>query len=91
LQFTWHGSKAASNFKKHHVSFDDAATVFGDPFASIFDDPDHSEGERREIIIGHSVSGLLLLVSFTERDDMVRLISARRTDAHERQKYEEKR
>jgi uncharacterized protein len=74
------------------VSFDEAATVFRDPLASIFDDPDHSQGEHREIIIGHSLTGALLLVSFTEpEDDLIHLISARRTDARERRKYEETR
>ena len=64
--------------------------MFRDPLASIFDDPDHSEGEHREIIIGHSLTGVLLLVSFTEHEeDVIRLISARTTDAAERRTYEE--
>jgi uncharacterized protein len=90
MQFSWDRSKAAANVKKHGISFDEAATVFRDPLARIFDDPDHSWGERREIIIGHSALDRLLLVSFSERDEVIRLISARRTDAQERQRYEEK-
>ena len=83
MQFTWDRLKAEANFKKLRVSFDEAATVFRDSLASILDDPDHSVGERREIIIGRG--------SFTERDERIRLISARRTDTRERQKYEETR
>ena len=71
------------------MSFEEAATVFGDPLARIHDDPDHSVGEHREFIIGHSTSHRLLLVSFTERGEAVRIISARRTDAGERHDYEE--
>lgn len=89
MQFTWDPAKALANARKHGVSFDEAATVFGDPLARVHDDPDHSAEEQREIIIGHSTSGRLLLVSFTERGEFVRIISARRPDAEERQKYEE--
>jgi uncharacterized DUF497 family protein len=91
VQFAWDPRKADANFKKHRVSFDEAATVFRDSLASIFEDPDHSIGERREIIIGHSLSGRLLLVSFVERGEATRLISARQTDARERRKHEESR
>lgn len=89
MQFTWDPAKALANARKHGVSFDEAATVFGDPLARVHDDPDHSAEEQREIIIGHSTFGRLLLVSFTERGEFVRIISARRPDAEERQKYEE--
>ena len=90
LRFEWDSKKAASNVKKHGVTFDEAATVFGDPLAVIFDDEDHSQDERREIIIGHSILGQLLLVSFTERDKMVvRIISARKANRRERKDYEE--
>lgn len=92
MQFAWDPAKAEENRRKHRVSFEEAATVFLDDDASIFDDPDHSIGEHREIIIGYSVSGHLLLVSFTEReDDVVRIISARPTDPRERQRHEEAR
>jgi uncharacterized protein len=92
MQFAWDPAKAEENQRKHHVSFEEAATVFLDDGASIFDDPDHSVGEHREIIIGVSVFGHLLLVSFTERqDDVIRIISARPTDARERKRHEEAR
>jgi len=90
LRFEWDSRKAASNVAKHGITFDEASTVFGDPLAAIFDDADHSQDELREIIIGHSVLGQLLLVSFTERDKMVvRIISARKATRRERKDYEE--
>lgn len=91
MQFAWDARKAEANFKKHRVSFDETATVFRDSLASIFEDPDHSLGERREILIGQSLSGRLLLVSFTERGETIRLISARQKDARERRRHEETR
>jgi len=88
-RFTWDPRKAASNFQKHAISFEEALTVFGNPLARIHDDPHHSEREGREIIVGHSTRGRLLLVSFIERPGVIRLISARRATRHERQDYEE--
>jgi uncharacterized DUF497 family protein len=90
LGFTWDHAKAEANQRKHRVSFDEAATVFGDPLARIHGDPDHSTKEAREIIVGHSRRHRLLLVSFTERDDRIRIISARLATRHEREDYEEK-
>ena len=87
-KFTWDPAKAADNLRKHGVPFEEALTVFGDPLARIHDDPSHSDRERREIIVGHSTKGRLLLVSFTERMRVVRLISARRATRHEREDYE---
>ena len=87
-QFTWDPKKAASNLRKHGVSFEEALTVFGDPLARIHDDPFHSERESREIIVGHSTRGRLLLVSFAEQAGAIRLISARRATRHERLDYE---
>ena len=89
MQFTWDPAKARENLRKHGVSFEEATTVFANRLARIFDDPDHSFGERREIIIGHSARERLLLVSFTERGVFTRIISARRPDARERRDYEE--
>jgi uncharacterized DUF497 family protein len=80
---------ARYNLKKHGVTFEEAATVFGDPLAAIFDDEVHSEEEQREIIIGHSAKNRLLLVCFTERAEAVRIISARRATKQERKDYEE--
>ncbi len=88
-EFEWDKDKAAINKQKHKVSFEEAATVFADPLASIFDDELHSEEEQREIIIGHSVKRHLLLVSFTERGGKVRIISARRATKKESRDYEE--
>jgi len=90
LRFEWDPEKAATNFAKHGVSFEEAATVFGDPLAITFADPDHSEGERRLLTFGvSSTQQLLLIVAHTERNRRVRIISARRADKSERRIYEE--
>ena len=92
LHFEWDRRKATTNLRKHGVSFDEASTVFHDPLARIFDDEDHSEDERREMIVGHSVTGRLLLVSFIEwTENVIRIISARPTTMREREDYEENR
>ena len=88
-EFEWDARKAAENLKNHRVSFDEAVTVFADPLANIFDDPDHSDDERRELIIGYSAEQQLLVVSFTERERRTRIISARLATARERKDYEE--
>jgi uncharacterized DUF497 family protein len=90
VQFEWDPAKAAANLANHGVTFEEALTVFMDPLARIYEDPDHSEAERREIIVGHSIDRRLLLVSFVERGEMVRLISARPATKKERRDYEEK-
>ena len=89
MQFMWAPAKARENLRKHGVSFEEATTVFANPLARIFDDPDHSIGEQREIIIDHSARERLLLVSFTERGEFTRIISARSPDVRERRDYEE--
>ena len=76
LFFEWDDAKARSNEQKHGVSFSEAATVFADPLAAILPDPNHSDEEIREIIVGHSNRNRLLLVSFTERGENIRIISA---------------
>jgi len=81
--------QSRGNFKKHGVAFDEALTVFADPLARIFDDPDHSADEPREIIIGYSMKPRLLVVGFTERSGRVRLIHARRATKAERKRHEE--
>jgi uncharacterized protein len=89
LRFEWDRKKAALNFTKHGVSFDEASTVFYDPLARIFDDEDHSEQESREIIIGRSATERLLIVPFTERQsNVIRIISARLATPKERNDYE---
>jgi uncharacterized protein len=83
------GRKASSNLAKHGVAFEDAATVFLDPLAMTFSDPDHSIEERREITIGYTMKGNLVLVSHCERGDGIRIISARHTTKLERRQYEQ--
>jgi uncharacterized DUF497 family protein len=85
----WDQEKATSNLEKHGVSFEEAATVFDDPLYIDFYDPDHSIDEHRYLIIGQSTAGRLLIVSYTERDEVVRLISAREVTSSERRAYEE--
>jgi uncharacterized DUF497 family protein len=70
------------------VSFHEAATIFGDPMALTFSDPDHSEGEDRFLKFGRSVDGHLLIISHTDRGDRIRIISARRATRKERKLYE---
>jgi uncharacterized DUF497 family protein len=89
MQFTWDQKKATSNRRKHEITFEEATNVFSDPHASIFDDPGHSVLEHREIVVGMS-QNRLLLVSFTERQGIIRIISARRATARERKHHEEK-
>jgi uncharacterized protein len=89
MEFEWDESKATANLKKHGVSFKEAETVFDNALAVIFDDEAHSEGERREIIMGHSQNNRLLLISFTERPNAIRLISARLATRGEREDYEQ--
>ena len=89
LQFEWDQGKSAANRKKHGISFEEAMSVFADPLARIFDDPDHSSFEKREIIIGSSGRRRLLLVSFAERESRIRIISARKATRRERIDYEQ--
>jgi hypothetical protein len=88
LPVEWNPFKAELNRQKHGVTFEEATTVFDDPLAAIFDDEAHSLDEIREIIIGYSLQNNLLLVSFTERDGRIRIISARRATAREQRDYE---
>ena len=89
LQFERDARKAKANEAKHGVSFEEAITVFADPLARIFEDAEHSENERREIIVGHSDRQNLILVSFIEAGEWVRLITARKATRTERKDYEE--
>lgn len=90
LKFEWDRKKAQSNRTKHGVSFEEATTVFKDPSAQVFDDEEHSTmNERREIIVGHSILKRLLMVAFVERrQDVIRIISARKATKRERDDYE---
>jgi uncharacterized protein len=89
MEFEWDLPKAITNRQKHGVSFEEAATVFADPLAAIFSDPDHSEDETRELIVGYSDRGRLLIVSFTERPPNLRIISARVTTPNERRIHQD--
>ena len=89
LSFEWDKRKAKSNLRLHGVSFIEASTVFADPLSLTIYDPDHSMTEMRFVDIGASHSGRLLVVSYTERGDRIRLISARAATADERRQYEE--
>lgn len=89
MEFEWDESKATVNLKKHGVSFEEAKTVFDNALAVIFDDEAHSVGEKREIMIGHSRDNRLLLISFTERPNAIRIISARLATRREHEDYEQ--
>ena len=93
--YEWDSEKAAANERKHGVSFDEAKTVFVDPFAETFDDPDHSTDERRFITIGMSAQQRLLFVAHADRGvDRIRIISARvstRGETHAHQERSAKR
>lgn len=89
MEFEADPTKAARNLKKHKVSFEEAASVFGDPTAYTFADPDHSIGENRWLMFGASRKGRLLAVIYTERQGTIRLISARTATKRERKIYEE--
>jgi uncharacterized protein len=87
--FEWDPAKAVANVERHGISFEEAVTVFLDPLAKVHHDPDHSESEPREVLIGHSARHRLLLVAFTDRQGKIRLISARKVTPRERRDYEE--
>jgi len=89
MEFEWNPGKAARNLKDHKITFEEAATVFGDPLSLTLPDPDHSNDESRFITVGNSIDGKLLLVSHTDRDEKIRIISAREATKRERKFYEE--
>lgn len=88
LQFEWGARKAATNLTNHGVSFDEAKTVFGDPAAKTIRDELHSDDELRFVTVGQSAGGHILVVCHTDREDRIRLISARRAAKRERKQYE---
>ena len=89
MQFEWDPDKADENERKHGVSFDEAATAFGDPMSLTIADPDHSEDEERFILLGQTYSGRLVVAVHTERQERIRIISARLATGRERRSYEE--
>ncbi|HEV7671025.1 MAG TPA: BrnT family toxin [Thermoanaerobaculia bacterium] len=88
MRFAWDPVKAATNLKKHGVSFHEAASVLKDPLSTTFPDEAHSRGDRRDLTIGMSQSGRLLVVALSERGETIRIISARPTTRRERGFYE---
>ena len=88
VDFEWDSSKADSNLKKHGVSFEEAATAFGDPLSLTIPDPDHSHEEDRFVLMGETYQRRLIVVVFTERGDRIRLISVRLATRRERRTYE---
>lgn len=89
MRFEWDDEKASFNERKHSVSFSEAMTVFGDPLALTGYDPDHSTDEDRYITMGHAITGRLLIVSHTDRERRIRIISSRVATRRERKDYED--
>ena len=89
VEFEWDPKKAAKNLRKHGVSFDEAATVFGDPLGTTVSDPDHLSAEDRYINVGMSRRRRVVMVAYTERGERIRIISARELTRAERETYEE--
>ena len=90
LTFEWDEKKADDNLRKHGVSFDEAKTVFNDPFSVTIHDPDHSRDEQTYIDIGLSSKGRLIVVSYTERGEKIRIINSREATKKEEREYENK-
>ena len=89
MDFEWDEPKAKANQRKHGITFWEATEVFGDELSSFVVDPDHSPGEERFLLFGKTKKNKYLVVSFTERADVVRVISARRMTPSERRAYEQ--
>ncbi len=89
MMYEWDENKATTNLSKHGVSFEEAKTVFDDPLYVDFYNPDHSYGEHRFILLGASAQGRVLFVSYMERNNIIRLISAREATPSERKVYEQ--
>jgi uncharacterized DUF497 family protein len=90
IEFEWDPKKAASNLKKHGVSFEEASTAFWDDHALVIDDPDHSLDEERFVLLGLSSNVRLVTVvhCFRGADDVIRIISARRATPGEQSSYQ---
>ena len=88
MKLDWDTKKAATNLKKHRVSFQEGASVFGDPMAITFDDPDHSVGERRFLTFGVTRTEKFVIVSHSRDADSTRIISVRTMSKQERKIYE---
>ena len=88
MEFEWDPDKERSNIERHGVDFTEAATVFGDPLELTISDLDDSVGEYRFLSIGHSSLNRILVVSYTEREERIRIISSRTASPKERRQYE---
>ena len=89
MKFEWDGDKAKRNLRKHGIGFDEVASAFGDPLSVTIDDPDHSIGEERLVLLGQTATGKLVVVAHLDDGETVRIISARLAERHERRQYEE--
>ena len=89
LRFEWDRDKASANAAKHGVSFIEAITAFGDPLSLTIADPDHSEDERRYLLIGRTHRNRLVVVAHTERGELIRVINAREASPREVRRYEQ--
>lgn len=89
MEFEWDSKKAKFNLKKHAVSFEEASSVFADPLAAVYEDPDHSVYENRFLMIGTSIEGQLLHIAFADDGERIRIISARTLTKLEKKLYEE--
>lgn len=88
MNFEWDSDKARRNLLKHGVSFDEATTTFSDPLSVTVDDPDHSVGEHRLLLLGQTLTGKLIVVAHLDDGETVRIISARLAGRNERRAYE---
>lgn len=88
IDFEWYPPKAVANFKKHKVTFEESMTIFGDEKVLVVHDREHSRNEERYLAIGNSVQRRLIVMSFTERGERLRIISARLAERWERREYE---
>jgi len=89
MRFEWDKNKAESNFLKHGITFEEAVTIFADPYLLFTKGSKHSEQEEREWAIGESESVSMLVIVFTMRGENIRIISARKATKRERKSYEE--
>jgi len=89
VEFEWEPEKAAANVKRRGIAFSEAGSVLEDPLSTTFPDESHSEDEARFLTIGASRLGRVLVVAHTERNDKIRIISARRATRREREFYEQ--
>jgi uncharacterized DUF497 family protein len=87
IAFEWDADKFRANVRKHGVTFEEARSCFYDPRQIVFYDPDHSDDEDRELLIAHSNQGRVLIVSYTMRTDLIRIISARKATKSEEIRY----